>query len=411
MAFESTAQTALAYVIQFIYYFAVAWVVVAAVQLMTNRFALPKKMPLRGILIAAVILTLLSALRGGPRVGSEFARGFNPFPNSGQEVQAQLVTEAEAVNQAFLAAFDLTASRDEVRSMVAAIPLDRWPANVRNPLIATIITKANRYGDLHQSIMLGQVVRTPLPAQGAQSEELRNLDETVWTPLLEAAARGDSVTLPDLVIHGTQESWLMAVTATRARIVFLDALHAAHGIDRPVFDADRDLATAFDWLEGYARDFRSGGGEPGPFVELLASLVDVTGNHIPAPHAITDALDAASAYPDLARSFLLSEWATEYVDHSTHKWLARVALGERPPTTVIRLNTYRRVLGLPIMLQEVATEARTSGAMPAWTGALAHHSASSPREILDEAERELRLLNDRYASVAAFWLAPKIDLD
>ena len=72
MVFESTVQMILAYVIQFIFYFAIAWVAVAAVQLVTNRFALPKKMPLRGILIAAAILTLLSALRGGPRFGGEF---------------------------------------------------------------------------------------------------------------------------------------------------------------------------------------------------------------------------------------------------------------------------------------------------------------------------------------------------
>jgi hypothetical protein len=58
---------------------------------------------------------------------------------------------------------------------------------------------------------------------------------------------------------------------------------------------------------------------------------------------------------------LLFEWATEYVDLATHKWLARVAVGERPPPTVTRVIMYRQYLGLPILLQEVAPEARAVG--------------------------------------------------
>lgn len=174
----------------------------------------------------------------------------------------------------------------------------------------------------------------------------------------------------------------MAVADARARIVVLDALRTVQGIERPVLDADRERATASAWIAGYARDFRGGGQEPGPFMRLLASWLDVTGDRFAAHGAITDALDAAHAVPDLARSFLLPAWAPELVDDSMHTWLARVAPGERPPDSMPRVTPASRQLRYLAAPEAPSSCRRKGGArvVDAWRGEGAIAGTSSGRE-------------------------------
>lgn len=348
------------------------------------------------ILVIAVVLTI-------PKVAQEFTAVARQMPTS--EIQ----TELAVINQAFLDAFDFSATREEVRARLAPLSLDRWPDGAIEVLTAGLFTKAHRYSDIHQSLTTGRVVRTPVAAVASNSAELQQTDATSWTPLLEAAARGEPIQLPDMTITDVNESWVIAVTATRARIIVAQALQDTHGLSTPLVDAETQLATAFDWIADYF-DAMDDPSASDAFVEtsaLIFRAVNASGGEPEATNALLQKLEG----PGHVESYLLFAWANAFVDLKTDEWIARNALGETTPTTIVRLNTFRTTLGLPIVHNDVVTAARTHQAMPDWAGANPDLVGLPLDLVLADAQAGLRALEASASRLAAAWVPPTVILD
>ncbi|MCA1789057.1 MAG: hypothetical protein LC667_04125 [Thioalkalivibrio sp.] len=348
------------------------------------------------ILVIAAILTV-------PKVAQEFAAVAQQMPT------AELQTEFAVANQAFLDAFDYTATREEVRTRLAPLSLDRWPDGAREVLAAGLFTKAHRYSDIHQSLATGRVVRTPVAAIASNSAEFQQSDATHWTPLLEAAARGEPLYLPDMTITDVSESWFMAVTATRARIIVAQALEETHGLSTQLVDAETQLATAFDWIADYAAamDNPSASDAFAARSALIFRAVNAIGGEPEAANALLQLLDG----PGHTRSYVLFTWANNFVDLKTDEWLARTALGETPPTTIVRLNTFRTTLGLPIVHNDVVAAARTQKVMPDWVGANPDLVGLPMDLVLTDTQAGLRALEAAASRLAPAWTPPTLILD
>jgi hypothetical protein len=356
-----------------------------------------KRFPHRTIVIVALVLT-------APRVVEQITVATRQLPESA------IAAEAEVANRAFLGAFNLSATREDVRTQIAGLSIDRWPAGAAEFLADSLLTKAHRYSDIHQSMTTGRIVRTTIPGAGPYVDELRSIDDAHWTPLLEAAARGEVVRLPDATLADPSESWLLAVTATRARIMVTQALNEFHGLSLSLLHAEEELATAFDWIEDFVR-ITSGVGsldalsEQADVVDRVVNAQDVSPSDVDALKQLLASDVASSA------SYVLNTWATSFVELATDRWIARVALGESPRSTIVRLNSYRAVLGLPILHNDVVAEARSTKMMPSWAGAAPDEAGRPLDAVLAEATAGLRTLEMAVASLAPAWAPPVIDLD
>jgi hypothetical protein len=356
-----------------------------------NRF------PHRTIIIAALILT-------APKAAEQMMVAARQLP------QAAITAEVEAANQAFLDVFAYAATRDELHARLGSLSLDRWPANARQMVSATLSTKARRYSDIHQSRMAGRVVRSPIPAEGRVLDELRRVDDMHWTPLLEAAARGDVVNLPDLTVTEAHESWGLAVTAARAWILFAQALRETHGLDIPAFDAEAHLGTAFDWIEDLYRVMA--GDITADALFERTTLVDRVVKSSSAEAADVAALqELLGTDRGFGASYTLFAWATTFVELATDRWIARAALGETPPTTLVRLNSFRSILGLPVVHDDVVSEGRASGMMPDWPGAAPGDVGRPLQAIRLEADEGLAALAASVARLSPYWAPPAITLN
>lgn len=320
-------------------------------------------------------------------------------------VPADVTVQVQNVNDAFAAALLGGASREETQARLEGLEPSRWPAGATEVLISAINTKAERYGDIHQSMLLGVVVRTPLIAPASIVDQMAATDDRIWSPLLGAAARGEPVTLPDSTVSTAEETYFLAVTAAHARIMVMEFLEARYDLEVPLTIADRELATAADWIGSYATASQTPSGAPSS-ADALNLLYEVTALRNPPAELVERALAAARAHPDTASSYLLFTWLTDHVTYVTDRWL--IALARTPSgSTELRgaLNSYRRLLGLPIVLSADLDAVRQRGALPWWSDSA---YADDLRTADEDAAAALSDLSARYASLAAFWTPPTL---
>jgi hypothetical protein len=318
---------------------------------------------------------------------------------------ADVTVQAQQVNDAFAEAVLGGASREETRARLAGLDPSRWPDGVAEVLISAINTKAERYGDIHQSMLLGVVVRTPLSAPAGIADQMAATDERVWSPLLEAAARGEPVTLPDSTVSSAEETYFLAITAAHARIMVMEVLEARYGLEVTLTMADRELATAADWIGAYTAASQTPTAAPSS-VEALNLLYEVTALRNPPAELVERALAAAAAHPEAARSYLLFTWLTDHVTYVTDRWLIELAQAPSEGAELREeLNSYRRLLGLPIVLSSDLDAVRQRGALPWWSDSA---YADELQTADDDAAAALSDLSARYASVAVFWTPPTL---
>jgi hypothetical protein len=143
IAFETLITFALTFVL--------AWAVIGFFWLFGPRIQFPK----RAILIVAIVFTLPTIVRG-------ISTAVRQLP------QSEVIAQARAANTAFEATIANTLSRDQLRAQLSSLDIERWPPEVVDHMTAGIMTKAIRYGDVHQSMLHGTVMRTPPFGRGAE---------------------------------------------------------------------------------------------------------------------------------------------------------------------------------------------------------------------------------------------------
>lgn len=290
---------------------------------------------------------------------------------------------------------------DTVQARVADLNVAEWPSEVVDALVTAMKLKAVRYGDLHQSMMLGDLIQTPVDVDAEWAAAMGERDERAWLPLLEAAAAGGPVLMEGGEIASPDHSWTMATTATRARLVVLGALADQHDVDVAFSSADVALSDAFEWLAAAMAT-----GAEAELQGNLGALRRAIDYDTASRRDVEVALNAAAAGPSLARSYLTYAWALERVSLATERALIDAASSSRKAIDLALLNDYRRLLGIPIVQPADVEQVVTSSRMPWWAETVRQVSPDARGDI----DAALAALDSRFAPFASVWSPPAMDL-
>lgn len=347
-----------------------------------------KPFPRRTVLLIALVLTVPAGLRSISTWGD--ATGVSSS-----------VEEARDVNDVYRDALGGGLSRSEVRDRVSQFDVAAWPQEVSRAIVAGLELKTTRYNDVHQSLMLGEVVRTPVDREAATLLSASDVDQRTWIPRLEAAAAGGPVDLPDVRIASVDDSYTVAIAATRARLVVLDALRDVHGVPVGFSDVDEQLVGAFEWLVDLSA-VDEAAAEASSVFRLLQALTIVTDQNDASDSEVAAAARAASDDPALARSYLTYSWFSERVALATDGILADAAAAGDADVSLDRMNEYRRALALPVVSPANVDAVVADGLMPWWSVT----SADSTAGVLDEIEARTHAHDARFEPFNGIWSPP-----
>ena len=369
--------------------FVASYLLVALIAGFVWLFDRSSRFPRRTVLVIAAVLTVVSIARVVPDLVRD-ARATHALESA-----------APALNALYDEAFGSLLAKHVIRERVSELNVDAWPDDAVNVLVPALEFKSVRYGDLHQSMMLGEVVRTPVEVDPTLADEMGERDERIWLPLLEAAAAGGPVRIGSEEVGSVEHSYAMAMAATRTRVLVFGALSDLHGLDivfSPAHDASMD---AFEWLAAV-----SGQGAEGEIQRLLLALMRVTESESPTTSDVDAAMRAVAAAPSIARSYLTHAWLVERTSLASERVLVDAAVSGGAGVDLTRVNDYRRSLGLPIVLQTDVEEVVATSHMPWWAETVRRASPTAGSAIDDA----IASLERRFAPFAGTWSPPEIGL-
>jgi hypothetical protein len=222
--------------------------------------------------------------------------------------------------------------------------------------------------------------------------------------LLEAAARGGPVLLPDGAIESVDESLWLSLLAARARIVLFEELQRQHRLDMPLTAADRALSHALDWV-GVAAALGSDEEGFAAWVSMMNAVGDAADADRAVPTSMPEDLLAAWRFaPESVSSLLAFNWSLDVLDLAVSQWLAETTLGLKPTFDLEALDAHRRLLGIPIGLTDMElAHARATGTLPT------HHAlggANIDASLFRAIDAAHLRRSKRYLVIAPGWVSP-----
>lgn len=238
---------------------------------------------------------------------------------------------------------------DQVRSSISAINPSNWTPEAREMILEAVLHKTERYMDLFQSSIRGEVVRTPLPefSNAAISEGMQKADEK-WTPLLAAAAATGEVDLGEESVVGPEELYLMSLLARWAQFELFTALEVAHGVPMPLSETDRVLGPALRWVPAFV----IGGPSHNEVPEAFALAADAL---TAEQREILDLakLKQAAISSETTAATVAYVFHSRRVDLLTSLSIMDFVLDDLYPESWDSLELQRRALALPLVSSNV----------------------------------------------------------
>ena len=170
------------------------------------------------------------------------------------DIRANLAGEAsipdlQRVNEVYQTLLADVITREHALVELRGLSPDRWSSEAAEMALSAIVLKSERYVDIYQSFMAGQVVRSEASIGGRFARELDDIDRRVWDPLLEAAAAGEPVELTEgNWLSSAEDAYWHALLVTRSRVVLMESLEELYAVPVPLSPADRAVAPALEWL-------------------------------------------------------------------------------------------------------------------------------------------------------------------
>ena len=352
-------------------------------------------LPWKAVWLVAALVAFNGIVRDVPQIRDRVS-GEASFP------------EIQRVNEVFVALLGEGISRAEASASLAGLDPGDWSDDAFAVVFPAVSVKSERYVDIHQSFMAGRVIRTPIPHSGWLAAELSERDRAAWDPLLEAAARGGPVQLPDAVIESADESFWLALLAARARVVLLQELEKLYGIDMPLSSADRALSHALDWV-GVATVAFSRDEDVSKWIAFMQTVGDASAGLDESTGTVSEGMqDAWESAPAFVSSLLTYNWAVEILDLAMSEWLAATALGLTPSVSLEAVDAHRRLLGMPTGLTQIELEyVQATGTLPEHVALGRARVDESLLLAIDVARHQLA---ERFARIAPGWLPPALRL-
>ena len=311
------------------------------------------------------------------------------------DIRASLAGEAsvpdlQRVNEVYQTLLADVITREHALVELRGLAPDRWSSDAAEMALSVIVLKSERYVDVYQSFMAGQVVRSEVSIGGRFARELDDIDRRVWDPLLEAAAAGGPVELTaGNWASSVEDAYWNALLATRSRLVLMESLEELYAVPVPLSPVDRAVAPALEWLAVVFTLPGDGVGAETAF-SALEAVAEATWSDIR-----TDAYaDLRQQSPDFVESLTAFFWAQELLDLEYARWLVASALGTSHDLSIDDIDAHRRLIGMPTgFTKDDLAVARGSGVMP-HTTVLA--GLDVDETLLAELEWRVQEVNQRY---------------
>lgn len=347
------------------------------------------RFPRRTAAVVAIILALISLVRELPGLVDA---ANTPVPEQG----------ALDLAGVFRSATQLELSEQGIVQRVRALKIADWPSTARTMILETFSLKSERYMDLHQSSLRGEVVRTT-PALARSNSDFAAVIEASddsWVPLLKAAASGSNVVLEDGYTVPADGLYYLSLMHAWGRWAVLSAIERVHNVQTPLTQADRELGPVLGWIYKYVEASSRGDG----FLLVNLAMFDASNafdTTAPLSTSVRESVEylARALGPDVSSllDFLRQQ---EVVEIDTLLAIAEEADGSGEPIDWADLNHRRRLLGLPIV--DINNDLDLD--LWAWTSPWGQILVTSnSRQAAIEGLRAARLeVNERFVTLMGF---------
>lgn len=274
-------------------------------------------------------------------------------------VQAQPDTEAVArhINGAYVALRDGSLSPHQLPTYLRPVAAVGLGDDELDWILASIQLRTTRYIDIHQSMSTGRLVSTPLPDS---LSEHAAIDTAHWLPLLEAAARGQPVPLPDGTLTHAGETYLLAVVASWAQYELFVALEQHLNLATPMSDALRYVGPTLAWIVPMMAV-----PPDGPAIDAMRVARRVAASLPAWSHDELDSLwDAFDRAPAAVSAMLQYDVLLEVVDVDVTLAIADHVLRGGERSSVLRHAERLRYLGLATISDTDLDEAAITRTVP-----------------------------------------------